>query len=483
MKTFRKKLLRKALSKAQSAMEYLMTYGWAILIVAVVLGALYSLGVFNGAAFLGTSCIAASGFYCNNPILSTGGVLTVTIGQATGTTFKNAYLYFVPSGTSFSTSDPSISIGTLNSGQQVTVSIPLRAGSPYPAAYTLGTPISGYLYLQFTDIYGTNEVNNIATVLTKVTATSSGGATTPTSTPTTIQYIYCVGTSVASQYNYVYYAPVSSTGIGTWQATTRYPVRMYNAGCSIYNGYIYCVGGSRSYAVYYAPVSSTGIGTWQATTRYPVGMYGAGCSIYNGYIYCVGAGGPSHTQVYYAPVSSTGIGTWQATTSYPVKMNFAGCSIYNSYIYCVGSYTSPYAVYYAPVSSTGIGTWQATTSYPVEMYDAGCSIYNGYIYCVGSIASPYAVYYAPVSSTGIGTWQATTRYPVGMYGAGCSIYNGYIYCVGTGGASPYAVYYAPVSSMGIGTWQATTRYPVGMRDAYCEIPGSGGGFLGGGGPN
>ena len=32
-------------------MEYLMTYGWAILIIAVVLGALFSLGVFNSANF------------------------------------------------------------------------------------------------------------------------------------------------------------------------------------------------------------------------------------------------------------------------------------------------------------------------------------------------------------------------------------------------------------------------------------------------
>ena len=43
---------RKAFSgrpKSQSAMEYLMTYGWAILIIAVVLGALYYLGVFNTA--------------------------------------------------------------------------------------------------------------------------------------------------------------------------------------------------------------------------------------------------------------------------------------------------------------------------------------------------------------------------------------------------------------------------------------------------
>lgn len=33
--------------KAQSAMEYLMTYGWAILIVIVVVAALYALGVFQ----------------------------------------------------------------------------------------------------------------------------------------------------------------------------------------------------------------------------------------------------------------------------------------------------------------------------------------------------------------------------------------------------------------------------------------------------
>ncbi len=35
--------------KGQSAMEYLMTYGWAILIIAVVMVALYSLGLFNSA--------------------------------------------------------------------------------------------------------------------------------------------------------------------------------------------------------------------------------------------------------------------------------------------------------------------------------------------------------------------------------------------------------------------------------------------------
>ena len=45
----KKHMLQKRL-KSQSAMEYLMTYGWAILIIAVVLGALFSMGFFNSAS-------------------------------------------------------------------------------------------------------------------------------------------------------------------------------------------------------------------------------------------------------------------------------------------------------------------------------------------------------------------------------------------------------------------------------------------------
>ena len=45
--------------KGQAAMEYLMTYGWAILIVVIVAAALFALGVFNPATFVGQS---ATGF-------------------------------------------------------------------------------------------------------------------------------------------------------------------------------------------------------------------------------------------------------------------------------------------------------------------------------------------------------------------------------------------------------------------------------------
>ncbi len=42
-----------SMKKAQSAMEYLMTYGWAILIVIIVAAALYALGIFNPATYTG----------------------------------------------------------------------------------------------------------------------------------------------------------------------------------------------------------------------------------------------------------------------------------------------------------------------------------------------------------------------------------------------------------------------------------------------
>ncbi len=37
--------------KLQSAMEYLMTYGWAVLLIGVILGALFELGLFNPTSF------------------------------------------------------------------------------------------------------------------------------------------------------------------------------------------------------------------------------------------------------------------------------------------------------------------------------------------------------------------------------------------------------------------------------------------------
>ncbi|MCL5427882.1 MAG: hypothetical protein M1321_01745, partial [Candidatus Marsarchaeota archaeon] len=80
--------------RAQSAMEYLMTYGWAILVIAVVLAALFALGVFNGST-LPSACIAQSGFQCKITAFNGIGGLSATVGQATGQTWYNVKMAFL----------------------------------------------------------------------------------------------------------------------------------------------------------------------------------------------------------------------------------------------------------------------------------------------------------------------------------------------------------------------------------------------------
>jgi len=55
--------------KAQAAMEFLMTYGWAILVVLVVIGALAYFGVLNPQNLLPEKCTLPMGLYCKDHLI------------------------------------------------------------------------------------------------------------------------------------------------------------------------------------------------------------------------------------------------------------------------------------------------------------------------------------------------------------------------------------------------------------------------------
>jgi len=57
------------MSKGQTALEYLMTYGWAILIVIIAIGALYALGLTKPCRWVGTqiSGFTGGGFEVSTP--------------------------------------------------------------------------------------------------------------------------------------------------------------------------------------------------------------------------------------------------------------------------------------------------------------------------------------------------------------------------------------------------------------------------------
>ena len=234
-------------------------------------------------------------------------------------------------------------------------------------------------------------------------------------------FVYCVGGTyddAGDDVNSSYYASLSSAGVvGAWTSTTAYPVPVDSQYCAASSGYIYCVGGWHeedgtnatrvvSTSVYYAPLSSSGIGSWSQSTSYPASTYFPSCFAADSYIYCLGGvdgNGNVQSTDYYAPLSSSGVGTWAQTTAYPLQETGQACAISTGYIYCVGgeessSFTN--AVYYATASSGVIGTWVKTANYPLSVL-TDCIISSGSLYCVGgydSSADYGAAYYISLNS-------------------------------------------------------------------------------------
>jgi len=312
-----------------------------------------------------------------------------------------------------------------------------------------------------------------------VTAQGVGRWTATTSYPTPIiwhscvvsgDYIYCVGGNPGVSpfvTSAVYFAKLSSSGVAMWARTTSYPTPIYGQSCVVSGGYIYCIAGDTSVspfetgAVYFAPLSSAGVGAWKSTKSYPVALYGQSCVVSEGYIYCVGGytNVPPYNQtnaVYFASVSSSGVVAWKKTKSYPVALYGQSCVVSEGYIYCVGAQTtfSPgftNAVYFASLSSSGVGAWTLTKSYPTNISEVSCVVSGGYIYCVGGFTGflPYytsAVYFAKLSSSGVGAWAGTTSYTTTIYDHSCVAGGSHVYCVG--GNTPFNtadVYFASIA--------------------------------------
>lgn len=84
--------------RAQAAMEFLMTYGWAILVVLVVIGALAYFGVLNPSSMLPSKCTTEMGLSCSDYRI-TNNSITVKLLNGRGQdivvrniTFKSDYI-------------------------------------------------------------------------------------------------------------------------------------------------------------------------------------------------------------------------------------------------------------------------------------------------------------------------------------------------------------------------------------------------------
>ena len=200
-------------AKAQSAMEYLMTYGWAILIIAVVLAALDFLGVFNGNTFIGSSCLATPGYLCSNPVMTANAngpnLLSFNFEQDTGQTIYDVSFACSASSNS-STGMPNantanvfqFATSAISSGSQLNISGMQCYGSNANLFQDnpIGTVFSGTLWIQYTTVPAstnyqyakiakiTAKVESLSSSVSSLGAPSAPGFSGPQTTPSNILY-------------------------------------------------------------------------------------------------------------------------------------------------------------------------------------------------------------------------------------------------------------------------------------------------------
>ncbi|MCX8206186.1 MAG: hypothetical protein N3H30_03070 [Candidatus Micrarchaeota archaeon] len=141
--------------RAQAAMEYLMTYGWAILFIVIVLGVLVYLQVFNPQSKLQDQCSLPVGWQCTVASLSTNGKLTLKIANQQAVPVK--VMVSCKSGTGTQITDELFPEGLnfvqLSPGQQATFTCTLTDFTNRQ----IGDPASGQVFLKYDDGSGTNK--------------------------------------------------------------------------------------------------------------------------------------------------------------------------------------------------------------------------------------------------------------------------------------------------------------------------------------
>lgn len=147
-----------------------MTYGWAILVIALVLGVLYALGVFNPSALAHTECIFPAGFSCLSSTLHQNGNFTFNFEQVSSSPIKVTAVGCdsVVSTSNLKSANVIIGIGD-NYTFRTNSSFPLKCydnGSIF--SRPIGTIFNGYVIVNYTNLQTGYPGITTATLVQKV---------------------------------------------------------------------------------------------------------------------------------------------------------------------------------------------------------------------------------------------------------------------------------------------------------------------------
>ena len=128
--------------KGQAALDFLMTYGWAIALVVIIAATLFALGVFDVSNFVGSKAAGFSGVAVTGWRLATDGTYTIQLTNQAGVKARIDAINVTIAGTSVNVAGTPI---TLNPGDNsATLSTaaaafgPQASGSSYTAKVNIG---------------------------------------------------------------------------------------------------------------------------------------------------------------------------------------------------------------------------------------------------------------------------------------------------------------------------------------------------------
>jgi hypothetical protein len=156
------------MEKAQSAMEFLITYGWAILVIAIALGALYVLGVFNPSNFTANMCVfPGEKFACNGYAILVDGNVMINLQQLTGQSINITAVGCNSDGDSFNMVQytPQINL-PIDGNATFNVQCYTDGNAITPA---IGTIYNGYVVVNYTDLTSGFPEQTSGTLTVKVT--------------------------------------------------------------------------------------------------------------------------------------------------------------------------------------------------------------------------------------------------------------------------------------------------------------------------
>ena len=138
------------MKKAQAAMEYLMTYGWAIIIVIIVAAALYAMGLFSP----GATSIATRFNNIGPPEIGAWQLLS-----------DGSFLVKLSNGAPYAINISSLTVSTgidctsvqLNGAAVTGAGVWLGIGTNFNITATCGTPSAGSVYGIDIDMSGLND--------------------------------------------------------------------------------------------------------------------------------------------------------------------------------------------------------------------------------------------------------------------------------------------------------------------------------------